>query len=363
VHDFKVLYCISGSKGARSRRPCPWCGIPMQLLDKSNNEILDMTVAIPKRKDILNLTNGTDTVFQKGGTHNLFGLHQPGDSVSFFNFLPPFLHIQIGIINKILDVMDLIVLEWQEVRKYPSDVKNSPVKIHLSENLSKLGVIRENYYSGAIAGPSCLSLMKHLRKFCTSFFSTRFLDCPKLIDEIPSVQKMMDGLLEIADLWNGQGENIGMCHLLNFQGKWPPYYHATWKTLSRKFVEKLTETIGRPPKSSPGYNDNAENIRIRTPLRLPKLHALAVHGGEVAEQWGGIGYLMEQSLEHFHKYSNKIRATFSANQCQGQQIIENMRQTWVKSSSELMRTQKEAEDIRISQGVTIKKRRFNSIED
>jgi len=55
------------------------------------------------------------------------------------------------------------------------------------------------------------------------------------------------------------------------------------------------------------------------------------------------------------KHVNK----FSGNQCEGQKIVENMRQSWVKSSLLLQKVQGEAEQTRIKEGNRIKRPRFS----
>jgi len=67
----------------------------------------------------------------------------------------------------------------------------------------------------------------------------------------------------------------------------------------------------------------------------------------------------EESFEHTHKVSQKHVRKFSGNQCDGQKIVENMRQSWVSSSLLLQKIQGEAEQNRIQEGNRIKRPRFS----
>jgi len=92
---------------------------------------------------------------------------------------------------------------------------------------------------------------------------------------------------------------------------------------------------------------------------MPKLHAMCTHAHEVLEGFNCLGSMAEQASEHKHKVSKKNRNKFSSNQSEGQQIIEDMRQSWVQTSGILMKTLKEAELNRIKQGKVIKNLRYS----
>lgn len=131
-HDLKVLYILTGNRGARSKFPCPFCRIPRQLLNKSYNELMNICHRLPYRSDIEDLRNKKNKDYQYGGTYNILEMYPKSENRAIGNIAPPILHIQLGIVNKIIEVFDLIVKEW-ELKNSWNDEQTSTAKIHLAK--------------------------------------------------------------------------------------------------------------------------------------------------------------------------------------------------------------------------------------
>jgi len=348
-HDFKVLYILTGNKGARSNFPCPFCRTPRQLLDKPYSELMKYTENLPFRPEVEDLRNMKGTQHQYGGVWNMFLIHTQSKIRHHCNVVPPILHIQLGIMNKLISVFDLVLKEW-ELRKGWTAEDTSPAKNHLAKSLSKIGVERQKYYCGEITGRSGRRLMQQMEIFCENFFCSDAEDWTAVINVIPDIIRLKTGLIELSRIYNGTEFNIGLGFLLNYQGTWTPYMIGEFKFVSEAFITLLTSTIGRPPKDSVRYKNFPFKDMWRTSLASPKLHALTAHVHEFVQYWNVLGKAKEESFEHTHKESRNIQNTFSRNQCQAMKIIENMRQSWVKSSLHLKAALRQAEERRIAEG-------------
>jgi len=349
---------LTGNKGARSNLPCPFCRIPRQLLDKSYSELMKMCHRLPLRPRIEDLRYKNTKYHQYGGTYNMLEIYPKSITRSISNIVLPILHIQLGIMNKVIVVFDLIVKEWELRHEWTSD-ETSPAKFHLAKLLSKFGIERKKHYCGDIQGRSAQNLMKNMDMLRENFFFQNLGAFLPLIYSIPAVAGLKNGLSDLSSIYNGIDMDIGLRFLLNYQGTWTPYMVTELKYISQQFVSKLIKTIGRPPKDSRYYNSFPYKDMWRTSLASPKLHTLTAHVHEFVHDWNFLGKAKEESFEHTHKETRKLQTTFSANQCKGMQIIENMRQGWVKSSLHLKETLRKAEERRIAEGKRIKRTRYN----
>lgn len=358
VHDFKVMYILTGSKGANSRYPCCHCSTPRQLMEKSYGDLMQMTANIPMRPNILDLRGKKDTLYQYANTYNILSIYPKRGEQNYSNLVIPVLHIQLGIFNKLIAVLDLVVAEWEKLHNWNLSTK-SPGRMHLYTSLSKVRAHREKYFSGELAGDSGRSFISRMEVFCETFFCSNPHGWASLLETMPEITALKTGLQEIALLYNGNHEFSGLGYYLNHQKVWTPSMIHEWKTVSQMFVQKLVDVIGRPAMNSVHYASFPKKEPWRTPLSMPKLHAMSIHAHEVIEDFNVLGSMAEQATEHKHKVSSKNRNTFSPNQCQGQQIVEDMRNSWVQTSSILKNVLKEAELRRIEQGKVIKKPRFS----
>lgn len=109
--------------------------------------------------------------------------------------LPPVLHIQLGIMNKTVEVLDLVV-ERRETPQGWSLNSKSPAKTHLAECLSLMGIMRQNLYSDEITGGSGRTLMKRMDQLCEQFFCTNAGDWLPVVYSIPGVMNLKNGLEE-----------------------------------------------------------------------------------------------------------------------------------------------------------------------
>lgn len=115
VGDFKVYYALLCMKAAQSMYPCPWCRTPLSKIDQHLRSLTKEELAQrPTVPDLCNISHGTN--WQKAGTFNFMNLY----SRSSFNpnrvfLVPPLLHIKLGLINKVVDSLDLVVQHLQEL--------------------------------------------------------------------------------------------------------------------------------------------------------------------------------------------------------------------------------------------------------
>ena len=99
----------------------------------------------------------------------------------------------------------------------------------------------------------------------------------------------------------------------------------------------------------------------RQPLKMPKLHCMAVHCLQFAWSHGYLGALSEQSFEHFQQVSSKLRRNHAHNQCSGGQICDDIQFSWIHSSPMLRKACFEAEERRFMGSKAIKKRKFTML--
>jgi len=231
-------------------------------------------------------------------------------------------------------VLDDVVAKWEQRHTWTSK-EASPAKLHLYRSFGKIKVRRELYFAGEVAGDSGRNLMINMKQFCDIFFCKKPNERLPLIEYLREIVSPKRGLEETAGLYNGYSNLEGLGFYLNTQRAWTPQMIEKWKWISSEFIEKLYNTIGRPALKSKYYEGFQHKESWRVPLTLPKLHAMSAHAHEIIEDFNCFGSMAEQSMEHKHKISWKNRNTFSPNQSIGQQIVEDMRQSWVQSSETL----------------------------
>ena len=122
-------------------------------MDKSYTQLLKYANNIPYKPDIQDLRTKNGTYHQYADTFNLLGIQPNREKLQYVNLIIPVLHIQLGILNKIVTVLDLVVTEWERKQNWVSQ-GNSPGFLRIYRALWKVHVRREVYFSGEIAGQS-----------------------------------------------------------------------------------------------------------------------------------------------------------------------------------------------------------------
>lgn len=107
--------------------------------------------------------------------------------------LPP-LHIKLGILNKILDALDLVIRILSNNHDM-QDAEDNLYSDHLAACLSKVSVRRERYYAGKMSRVPCTNLMKNMENFCTSFFDEPVSTHYSIPTQIPEIARMKSDLL------------------------------------------------------------------------------------------------------------------------------------------------------------------------
>ena len=155
-------------KSAISSYLCSWCRCSKQKLDKSTKCLSDSDILL--RPDIEDLSqNNIETQWQNPKTFNLFSIKSDITELHRGLLLvPPPLHIKLGLINKIVDSLPLIVKHFADKHSIDED-ENNAFNNHLAFSLSKVGARRENYYSGKLSGVPCSNLMLNMVDFCVLF--------------------------------------------------------------------------------------------------------------------------------------------------------------------------------------------------
>lgn len=111
VADFKLLYSVSGSWGANCMHPCLYCKSSHRMMDCTAEQLFDHfeienLADLPRREEVCDLTDKPSIEkWQKGSTFNLLRIRRARPT----NIVPPPLHIFLGIVNKIVETLDLVV--------------------------------------------------------------------------------------------------------------------------------------------------------------------------------------------------------------------------------------------------------------
>lgn len=127
-------------------------------------------------------SKGKTHPLQKVGTCDVFGL-------DFTDYLVPLLHVHLGVVNKLLTVLDnaakLCDRVWQKAN--PRLITRSskgkfcgpnPANNHLAFVLAKYGIRREQYYTGTMPGVPCAEFMKpsKMKEIVSEFFNSALDD-------------------------------------------------------------------------------------------------------------------------------------------------------------------------------------------
>lgn len=110
VGDFKVYYTVLGIHTAGSMYLCPWCLTPLQHMSFLIENIHETNLChrplmVDKTNELLN------SPWKKRGTHNIFSLSINLENHEMVTLVQPPLHIKMGIIIKIVDSLDSIVVD------------------------------------------------------------------------------------------------------------------------------------------------------------------------------------------------------------------------------------------------------------
>jgi len=189
VHDFKVMYILTGGKGPNSRYPCCHCATPKPLMCKSYPELMSYTATLPSRPEIKDLRGKGHSDFQKENTYNLLSIHSQKSQLGYGNLIIPILHIQLGIFNKIVVMLDAVVTEWETKEKWTSE-DSSPGRVHLYMALAKFGVRRERYFAGEVAGESGRNLIRNMKEFSQFFFCASPYEGSSVITNFPEMSEL-----------------------------------------------------------------------------------------------------------------------------------------------------------------------------
>lgn len=84
----------------------------------------------------------------------LYFVRRNARSELLINFVPPSLHIRLGIFNKLLKALDAVLVAWNRKHKWDKTPEGSisPAMDHLELSLSEAGASRERYYAGDLSG-------------------------------------------------------------------------------------------------------------------------------------------------------------------------------------------------------------------
>jgi len=356
VADFKVYYSITGGYGARSKYPCPWCTVLSKNMDCESHELLSKyntadTKYLPSRPEIANLKNSPADIanLQKKGTYNIFNLFNGKQS----NFVPPPLHIKLGLINKVLEVLDEVNKLWErKIHWVQLDRNKSPIQNHMRYALSCVKVKRQKYYSGQADGGGCTALMAEMELFCELYFDSE-LPCGGLVsDTLPNVINLKCALLRLSSIFNGNATEKGLLHFLCSSKKWNSEDLQSFETIVEKYMKEIKRSFWRPAGVA-----NLEEP-WRRPWLMPKLHSLIVHVKEVVMFHGYYGAFTEEGMEHMQQVSKRLRQQHAPNKSLGAQIVDDLQYNAVLSSPTAKSLRREAEELCVESIRPLKKRRF-----
>lgn len=356
VGDFQVYYAILGMYTAGSKQPCPWCRIPLNKLDRFVDNIHE-TELLPRDAMVDKSNITVDTDWQKRNTYNFLSLTVQMNSISnALLVVPPPLHMKIGIINKIVKSLDLIVKELDKKHKLNMN-EESAFGYLLAASLSKIGARREKYYAGNMSGVPCSNLLENMHQFCTLFFDTDVEVYGSVLDNFPFLASVRENLEKVGAVWvdSSDGSGRGLGFFFHYQGKWDNAMIKCWDETSILFVKFLKDAIWRPAGKS---RTVVENSFYKVPMRMPKLHTLLAHVTDFVRLTGYWALYGEEGFEHYQQICKKIGNRHSFNLPVGGQICRNLKYAWLKSLPLVSFLQAEAEDTAVSSGSRISKRKF-----
>jgi len=351
VGDFKIYYAALGMHSAVSARPCPWCCTSIQKMDVHFTQLSSSDIIPrPPAADLSKSSEGT--MWQKAGTKDV--LHLSNGIV----LVPPPLHIKLGIINKILSSLDLVVVELENLYNLTHTDVNR-FKDLLASSLSQIGVRREKYYCGKMAGVPCSNLMQNMSQFCSNFFHTHLENNRKVVEDLPDLVALETGLKVLANAWNDSSDGLsrGLGFFFHFQGKWTTAMLTQWDIVYEKFFDGIKNYIYRPVKKK---GDLLTCQPWKVPMRMPKYHALGIHVKEFVKKTGYWGLFSEECFEHYQQTNKYMRDRHSHNISLGGQICRDLQYSWLRSLPIVASLQGEGEDIALANGYRSRKRLFST---
>lgn len=356
VADFKVYYSLTGGLGACSKFPCPWCSVARKHMDCSEAQLLTQynlsdTELLPLRPNIADLRDSSYDLgkLQKQQTYNLFHLTNGKNS----NFIPPPLHLKLGLVNKFIEVLDQVCVVWKLYNYWIRlDKIMSPIENHLRYALSTIKVKRQNYYSGQIDGSACVQFMKEMVPFCHIFFGTELPSGGLVSDSMPNVVNLKNGLIRISTIFNGFDGNPGLRFYLSSPKKWEAQDIAAFDVLQNGFVAEIKRTFWRRPGTF-----HVEEP-WRRPWLMPKLHSLVAHVKPVVKMYGYFGAFSEEGMEKMQQVSKRVRNLHSPNKSLGAQIVDDLQYNAVLSSPVVKQYRREGEARCFDIGRPLRKKRF-----
>jgi len=325
VADFKVYYAMTGNLGPNSSYPCPWCAVNRNNMDAMRSKLFqshkcDSSAGLPFRPPVADLSNSLADFgkLQKKNTYNLFKLvTRPR-----MNFVPPPLHIKLGLVNKLIEVLDSLNTHWAKVNYWTKmEFEKNPIEQQLRYALSTVKVKRQKYYSGQIDGVGCVQLMENMAIFCENFFDT----------------ELVDGTLG---------------YYLSTSKEWDQLDIDAFDNITERFLAEIKRSLWRPPRVE------TPEEPWRRPWIMPKLHSLIVHVKEVVEIYGFFGVFSEEGMEHMQQISKRVRNLHSPNKSLGAQIVDDLQYTAVLSSPRTKKLRRIAENICVENGRPLKKLRY-----
>ena len=92
---------------------------------------------------------------------------------------------------------------------------------------------------------------------------------------------------------------------------------------------------------------------------MPKFHTKAVHVSQFVKKWV-LSSISEESFEHYHQTGKSMRNHNSWNLSPGSRIINNLRNTWIKSLPLVSSLQASGKKHAAKNGNGMKKFKFDS---
>jgi len=194
--DLKATWAMCGISGANCAHPCPFCSVHLSKLDQNLQKAMQNPAGARPQMDDLRGKARTD--FQKEDTFNLFNIRFSSNDGTYANILPAILHIKIGIGNKIIAALDLVIKEWANLKE-----DEELAQEHLGFCLSGIGAHRKNYFKGQLSGGQCTILFSKLDILLDYLFHKRIGTMGTISEQVPGAEVLEADLRRLSKLYNG----------------------------------------------------------------------------------------------------------------------------------------------------------------
>lgn len=206
VFDFKVLYSITGGSSAAGKHPCIFCAVESKHMECNKLELLEefqipCVEELPKRPEVCNMIRSSkSSPWQKSGTFNLFCVQRNNPP----SIVPHPLHMKIGILNKIVQALDLVAIAPD---KRTNNRDENVCKTLLAASLVCVGARRDVYYSGQLYGKPCTFFIRNIAESCERFFQVSLPEIGIPVFLMHSLAKLDANLRELGILYNRTNYN------------------------------------------------------------------------------------------------------------------------------------------------------------